>query len=562
MFSLISKHGGTYSVVPKIYKEYGSKSIEMLQNDPYGVGIHFGIPFSVVDSIARDAGIKALSSIRTIGAISYTLRRALSNGHCFLYYGDAFREALRLINVKGGEYQENITTACVYNALLDKKHFKIEGEKVYLKDVYYDEVKTANAIRRLIKDAIPIAGYSQDSLVEFAEKEIGCCYADQQKESFGLLLKGGVGIITGGPGTGKSTVVKGLLSAYRSIYPDNVIKLCAPTGRAAQRMKEVCQMPATTIHKLLEYRPYGDVITCRNETNPIDVDLLVVDECSMISLDIAVLLFSAIRSGTQVILCGDVNQLPSVNAGNVLKDMIDSGSVPTVMLTKTYRQASGSAIITNANRIQCGLSTMATGEDFHVVITDDEKIPSVVQSLFKKYNNPNDAFALQVLTPGRRKWASASHELSKALQSTYTFNGAVLRYGDIVFHCGDKVMFTKNNYDKGYYNGDIGIIKEITDNEMQVEVDGQRLDVGEECIEDIILAYSVTIHKSQGSEYTTAIVVLPSQPANMLQRNLLYTGVTRAKKQCILVAARGTIKTAVGNKDCMKRNSSLAERLS
>lgn len=556
---IVRKHGGAYSVVPKIYKEYGASSMEALQNDPYSIGIRFGIPFAVVDSIAKSYNLKILSPVRVIGAVSYSLRRGLSCGHCYLYYNDIFNLALKAVNA--GEYDEALTTACIYNGLLDNKHFVIEQDKVYLKSVYFDEVKTAHSIRRLCKDAIPIQGHTYEELVRVAEESVGCSYAEQQKEAFGLLLKGGIGIITGGPGTGKSTVIKGLLAAYRSIYPDKTIKLCAPTGRAAQRMKEVCQMPATTIHKLLEYHPFGDTVTCKNEGDPIDADLLVIDECSMISLDIAVLLFAAIRSGTQVIMCGDIYQLPSVGAGNILKDMIESKMIPTVMLTKTYRQAEDSLIITNANRIKSGLTSLAKGKDFEIMVAEDEDIPSVVKSLFEKYNDPNDAFALQVLTPGRRKWASASHELSKTLQATRTFGGQVLRYGDVIFHCGDKVIFNKNNYDVGYFNGDIGIIKGITDDGMDVFVDEQIIYIPEDCLEDIALAYSITIHKSQGSEYNTAIVVLPTRPANMLQRNLLYTAITRAKKKCILVAARGTIQKAVNNKDCTKRNSSLAQRI-
>lgn len=560
LFDIISRHGGKFSLISKIYKDYENQSVEALLRDPYKIGIRYGLPFSVCDGIAFETGIKPLDTVRVAGACGYALSKNTSQGHAYCMYADVYSHALKLLD-QYGAYDEALTSACIYIAVHTHKRFIIEDNMVYLRSVYHDEKRTAYAIKRLVKSAKPITGQSLEKLVQTVEERVGCTYAPQQREAFQLILNGGVGIITGGPGTGKSTVVNGLLTAYRMIYPENKIKLCAPTGRAAQRMKECCQTEASTIHKLLDYKPFGDSATCKDEADPIEADLIVVDECSMISIDVAAMLFSAIKSGTQVILCGDVDQLPAVGAGNVLRDMIESGIVPTVSLTQTYRQAEDSAIITNAKRIRTGVTSLLQAKDFTVITCDDAAIPSTVLDLYHQYTDPADIFSAQVLTPGRRKRETASNALSKYIQKSLKFSGSVLRYGETLFHLNDRIMFIRNNYEAGYCNGDVGIISEITGSELSVTVNDEKITVHEHELDDVVLAYAVTIHKSQGSEYKTAIVVLPSEPVGMLQRNLLYTAITRAKSKCIVVAARGTIRKAIENREALWRNSCLTNRL-
>ena len=559
LFELVARHGGTYSASNRIYKEYGEAAVGRLTENPYTVGAKAGFSFRVCDSIAKEHGIDTYSHKRVMAAVTYVLKKEAVAGHTYLESADLMKQTRRALGVT--EYDEALATACIHASLMIKDDTVYrDGDKVYLSYLYFEEVRTAYAVKRLLKTAAPLT-YDVEELIAYAEEKCGVKYADQQREAFSLLLKGGLGIITGGPGTGKSTVIKGLLEAYKMMFPKAVIKLCAPTGRASQRMKETTGMEATTIHRILEYKPYGDLVSCKNDTDPIDADLLFVDESSMISIDMADILFSAIKSGCTVILTGDINQLPAVGAGNVLHDLIESGVVPTVHLVKTYRQAEKSLIIENARRIRDGITKLKDGPDFQIIETDDSDIPETVKAEFQKYNDLKDTFALQVLTPARRKRETASNQLSRTLQELIRHEESFLKYGDTLYRVGDKVMFMRNNYAAGYFNGDMGLVKQIDGDSLVVRIDDAMVTVTNDLLDDLSLAYATTVHKSQGSEFATVIVVLPSDPAPMLQRNMIYTAITRAKKRVIIVAAENCIRKAIMTKSAMKRNSGLTEKL-
>lgn len=559
LFEIITKHGGTYNAAYRIFRDYGQYSVSRFIESPYTIGTKAGLSFNVCDSVAKEFHVNPYSRIRVLAAVTQILKKEATAGHTYLSYPELMKQTRKILGVT--KYDEAIATACINATLLaENETLHKENDAVYLNYLFYEETRAAYAVKRLVRYAQPVT-YDVEKLIAYAEEKCGVKYADQQKEAFQLLLNGGLGIVTGGPGTGKTTVIKGLLAAYSMLFPNAVIKLCAPTGRASQRMKEATGREATTIHRILEYKPYGDVVTCKNESDPIEADFLFVDEASMISIDLADILFSAIRSGTTVILAGDIDQLPAVGAGNVLHDLIESGIVPTVQLTKTYRQAGDSLIIENAKRIRQGSFHLKTNEDFIIIEADDSEIPNIVKEQFLQYNDANDPFYAQVLTPARRKRETASNTLSKTLQSAVNKSENCLRYGDTAFRVSDKVMFMRNNYSEGYYNGDVGIIQYISGNLMGIEVDGNLIEINEELLDDLSLAYACTIHKSQGSEYQTAIVVLPSDPVTMLQRNLFYTAITRAKKRVVVIAAEGTIKRSIMKKDALKRNSKLVERL-
>lgn len=566
LWELLSKHGVTsFSAVLKIFRKHGENAYDVFKRNPYAVGLRAGLSFASCDAIAIGEGLPPSASIRLKAAALAAANSATSNGHSYLDYGALVSLSLKKLNPRSGLYGKEISAPAVdlaLNALLGDELVK-EGEAVYLVKIRKAEMETASMIRTLLNSAV---GCSCDpgELCKFAEGVLGVTYADKQRDAFALLAKGGPCIITGGPGTGKTTVLKGLLAAYEKLHPKGRIKLCAPTGRASQRMKEVTGREATTVHRLLEYRPYGTEVTHKNRNDPIEADLLVIDEGSMLNIETASLLFQAIRPGATVIICGDANQLPAVGAGNVLHDLIKSGMVPVVALTKTHRQAEGSAIIANAGKIESGVTTLITKDNFEIIEVEDGEMPAIIKRELAKHHDPKDIFSCQVLTPARKKAPNSvtnSTSLNDAIQAEINPSGASIRFGDAIFRVGDKIMTMRNNYEGGYYNGDVGVVKAIADSSITVEIDGNDITIEQYLFDDVSLAYATTVHKSQGSEYKTVIVVLPSSPKNMLQRNLFYTAVTRAKEKVVLIAATNSISTAINNKNAIRRNSKLIERI-
>jgi exodeoxyribonuclease V alpha subunit len=568
LFDLVTKNGGSYASVMRIFGKHGESSVPTLLRDPYTEGLDAGLPFAVCDRLALSAGMSPSSPLRVFAASSVTLERAAQNGHSFLPFGALAEGARKMLGVSREEtcaYVLGVCSPIISSAAgRDKgKRFVKEGGNVYIRRIRQAECGAAKSILRLIKAAEP-ARENAEKLCAHAEKTCGVVYADKQRDAFSLLSKSGVGIITGGPGTGKTTVIKGLLAAYEKLYPKAVIKLAAPTGRAAGRMKEATGREAQTIHKLLEYRPYDGEMKHKSGDDPIEADLLFIDEVSMLSVELANTLFSAIKTGTMVLIAGDEDQLPAVGAGNVLADMIRSGFVPCVRLTKTYRQAEGSLIIKNAGMIRDGYPNIGKGKDFEIVTVPDAGLGEAAKSEFVRHYKKDDPFSAQVLTMKRRKskkdTANAAY-LNDLLQSTVNGEGEPLRFGDSKFRVADKVMTMRNNYGAGYCNGDIGVVTRIGSGGVTVRIDGRDVVIDDENLEDLSLAYATTVHKSQGSEYGTAIIVLASEPRSMLQRNLLYTAVTRAKEKVVLITAEGAVTTAVRRKDASKRNSNLAERI-
>jgi len=559
LFSLLKKYDVTYSQVAKIFKEYGVVSVAKLLADPFKVGRNAGIHYQICDAIAKDlAGIKVFDERRIVGAVNHVLTKEANSGHSFTPYSSVVTMVKKMLDVT--LYTETIASACIGRVLRDGKHgFVLDEDRVYLESLYIQERRVASAISRINRSA-QTCSFDKDALVTEVENDLKVKYDKGQAAAFSLLETGGVGIVTGGPGTGKTTVIRGLIAAFRKLNPNGKIKGCAPTGRAAQRMSEACKnaIPTSTIHRLLDFRPFEGGFTNKNELDPIDADLLLVDEASMISLEVAALLCGAIRNGTTVIFTGDPDQLPAVGAGNFLLDLMQCGRIPVCALTKTFRQAGESLIIDNAKRIRDGITSMKKGSDFEVLEADDSDIPVLVKELFEKWHDPNDIFACQVLTPARRKYSSSTSSLNPVLQALANpTREEFLRYGGTTFCLRDKVMFTRNNYEAGYNNGDCGTIVSVAQDSLSVKVGDEVIPVEHCNLDDLTLAYATTIHKSQGSEYTTAICVLGSEPKSLLQRNVLYTAITRAKKRVILVVAQGSIATCVLNRKTMLRRSNL-----
>jgi len=550
----------------KIYKAYGDQSIARVKKNPYCLADDiWGIGFKSADTIAGNLGIPKDSPLRIRSGILYTLSCMADEGHVYLTKEDLVYEATKIL-----ECPENIVIRLI-DEMKTSGDLLGEDDLEYLPAFYYAETGIASKLSRLMHEPGEdhlwdlAKNYGPDCIhVNKIEKELGIEYDEIQKDA---IIRSGMSkimVLTGGPGTGKTTTVNGILKSFTENGLEVV--LAAPTGRAAKRMSEATGMEAKTIHRLLECKsPYA---YDRNENNPLEGDALVVDECSMIDTVLMNSLLKAIPKSMRLILVGDVDQLPSVGAGNVLKDIISSGAVPVVKLEKIFRQAQSSRIITNAHMINKGIMpNLSNGKtDFYFVKKENpeeasDEIVDLVASKLARYYNV-ESKTIQTLVP-MQKGVVGALELNKRLQEKINPVGPGIKYGATVFRLGDKVMQMKNNYDKSIFNGDVGFITEVNEEEkaLKVDFDSKIVEYPAEDLDEITLAYATTIHKSQGSEYP--IVVMPIMMTNfiMLQRNLLYTGVTRAKKAMIIVGTKKAIGCAVSRVSANKRNTKLAQRL-
>ncbi|MBR0160294.1 MAG: AAA family ATPase, partial [Oscillospiraceae bacterium] len=439
-----------------------------------------------------------------------------------------------------------------------------DGEAIYLPPFYYAELGTARRLRE-ISSCSPSVRIRQERLAERVQARTGMRYDEVQQQAILTAAQSKILVLTGGPGTGKTTTTYGIMTAFREAGAK--ILLAAPTGRAAKRLSETSGMEAKTIHRLLEVKPPEGYK--RNEDNPLEGDVLIVDECSMIDILLMYNLLKAVPDTMTLILVGDVDQLPSVGAGNVLRDLIDSDCFPVVRLTRIFRQAQTSRIIMNAHRINRGsmpdLSNGHSTDFFFVEREDPEQAAAEITELVKTklpryYRIPPRE--IQVLTPMQRGFVGATN-LNRLLQEALNPGDTGLRRGGSLYRERDKVMQIRNNYDKEVFNGDIGVVErvDLEEHMLSVRFDDRSVDYDSTELDELVLAYATTIHKAQGSEYP--IVVMPVLMTHyvMLQRNLIYTGITRAKKGLVIVGAKKAISMAVHTVTVTTRNTRLADRL-
>ncbi len=556
----------------RIYKTYGKDSIAVIQENPYRLADDiWGIGFKTADQIARKMGIEKDRYIRLRSGILYSLNKLSEEGHCFAQRQQLIDTAVNLLEVKEPELQitldEMIRTSDVIR----------EEEAIYLPPFYFSESGCAKCLARLLC-AKRERKLNAEEILSRVIENARISYDRIQMDAIRQALSCKVMVLTGGPGTGKTTTTLGIIQAYR--MAGCRILLAAPTGRAAKRMSETTGMEAKTIHRLLEYKP-GEGYQ-RNGENPLEADVLILDECSMIDIMLMYNLLKALPDAMTLILVGDADQLPSVGAGNVLKDIIESKVVPVVRLTRIFRQAAGSRIILNAHRINRGQMPDLSGgrsADFFFASplsreeansASSERLNQAAADLLVKYCTQNlpryyhaDAFRdIQVLTPMQRGICGAAN-LNHVLQQAMNPSSLFLKRGGIEYRLHDKVMQVKNDYDKDIFNGDIGIIVRVDreDSELEVDFDGRRIPYDATELDELVLAYATTIHKAQGSEFP--IVVMPFTMSHyvMLQRNLLYTAVTRAKKILVIVGEKKAIAYAVRNETTTERNTRLAPKL-
>lgn len=558
----LQSHDVSTSLAAKIFKQYGKEAISIVTENPYRLADDiWGIGFKTADTIAKKLGFGHERFERLRSGIFYTLNKLSEVGHCFAYKNDLIQSASELLEVAPELINEPLDT------MIDKRDLicdisSDDREMIYLPVFYYSEVGTAKRLLHLIKSSRK--SYADEDINTWATIDSKAIhYDDTQLKAIQAAIENKVLVLTGGPGTGKTTTTLGIIRAYRESGAK--ILLCAPTGRAAKRMSEVTKMEAKTIHRLLEMKPSEGFQ--RNEEKPLEGDVLIVDECSMIDILLMNSLLKAVPNNMTLILVGDVDQLPSVGAGKVLSDILASGVIPSIKLEKIFRQAKKSHIVTNAHKINHGEMPYLTDHDSDFLFVEEDNAENAVDQIVELCSEilPEQgikADEIQVLTPMRRG-AAGSMNLNQRLQETLNPNEIGLKRAGVSYKVGDKVMQVRNNYDKSVFNGDIGRILKVNtdDNELTVKFDEREViyDISE--LDELVLAYATTIHKSQGSEFPYVIMPLTMSHYMMLQRNLLYTGVTRAKKGLILVGERKAVYIAVKNNEIVERNTRLAERM-
>jgi exodeoxyribonuclease V alpha subunit len=564
----LHSHGVGTARAVRIFKTYGSDAIQVMTENPYRLARDIrGIGFKTADAIAMKLGIEKTAMMRVRAGISYALTEAMNEGHCGLPIEELVPLAEKLLEVP----PELVRTALD----LELREGSVVAERVgdtlcvFLAGLHRAERTIAERLMRLASSKLPWPSIDPDKALPWVEKHIGLSLAASQAAAVRLALTSKVIVITGGPGVGKTTIVRAILRILAAKGTD--LLLCAPTGRAAKRMTEATGFEAKTIHRLLEVDPKSGGFK-RGEDNPIDCDLLVVDEASMVDVMLMQALLRAVPDRAALLIVGDIDQLPSVGPGQVLADIISSGAVPVVRLTEVFRQAAHSRIITSAHRINQGsipdLSSPGKESDFYFVQAEDPetavaRIIELVQTRIPKRFGLDPVRDIQVLCPMNRGGVGA-RSLNIELQATLNPAGErkVERFG-WTFAPGDKVMQIENDYDKEVYNGDIGTIDDIDANagELIASFDGRSVTYGFGELDMLVPAYAATIHKSQGSEYPAVVIPILTQHYAMLQRNLLYTGVTRGKKLVVLVGQRKAVAIAVRNVSGRRRWSKLSEWL-
>ncbi len=582
----LQSHDVSTSHATKIFKTYGSESIETVTENPYRMADDiWGIGFRTADTIAAKLGFDKEKYVRIRSGVLYTLNRLADEGHCYATRQMLLKTGEDLLDVDESiismTLDEMIRVHDVITELIpleisdhetqereiSSQGIEASGDRekaIYLPPYFFAEQGSARRLMAILRSQSTMAAPPAD-LIERVKAATGMVYDETQQAAVMAAAAHKVLILTGGPGTGKTTTTLGIITACKMAGAK--ILLAAPTGRAAKRLSEATGMEAKTIHRLLEVKPPEGYQ--RNEENPLEGDVLIVDECSMIDILLMYNLLKAIPDRMTLILVGDIDQLPSVGAGNVLRDIIDSACVPVVRLTNIHRQAQTSRIVTNAHKINKGqmpdLSNGAKSDFFFMQREDPEEVADEIVSLVERklsgyYRTP--ASQIQVLTPMQRGVIGAAN-LNLRLQEALNPLGNSLRRGGICYREQDKVMQIRNNYDKEVFNGDIGQITwvDTAERSLAVAFEGREIvyDISE--LDELVHAYASTIHKSQGSEYPIVVIPVMMNHYVMLQRNLIYTGITRAKKILVMVGTRKALAYAIRNVIVNKRKTMLAWRL-
>ncbi|MFQ7395429.1 MAG: ATP-dependent RecD-like DNA helicase [Lachnospira eligens] len=591
----LQRYGIQMNLANKIFKRYGNDIYNILEQNPYRLADDIeGVGFRTADEIASRAGIKIDSEFRIKSGIFYVLNQATMQGHTYLPYDKLVRQVNELLLIDVQDYDKYLMDLTMDKKIVVK--VKDNVKCVYARMYYNMEANVAAMLNNLDVQIEEDQKFIDDRIARIEDKE-GITLDDIQKEAVAKAVRNGLVIVTGGPGTGKTTTINTIIKYFE--LEGLEIRLAAPTGRAAKRMTEACGYEAQTIHRMLEISggvPDDDRKSAaglsmffeRNEDNPLEADVIIVDEMSMVDISIMNSLLKAVSIGTKLILVGDVDQLPSVGPGNVLKDIIESGCFPVVKLERIFRQAAQSEIIINAHKINRGEEVVLNkySKDFLFVHRNGaDNIINAMKTLIK-YKLPDyvgaDVYDLQILTPSRKSNVGVER-LNKIMQDFLNPADAIKQerqVGDVTFREGDKVMQIKNDYQlawekrsrygipteqgTGAFNGDTGVIERISTFDENVTVkfeDGRFVTYEFSQLDELELAYAITVHKSQGSEYPAVIIPMSQGPRMLMNRNILYTAVTRARKCVCLVGEEEIFRLMAGNVSESKRYSSLTDRI-
>lgn len=577
----LQAHGVGPGYAAKIFKQYKNRSIAVVKENPYRLATDiFGIGFVTADSIAQNLGFAQDSELRVQAGILYVLQQLAEEGHVYYPYEELVEKCCQILQVDWEVVvralgQTAIDKRIIIEDLNDNlEEFKENNKAVYLAKYHLWETMIAGLLKRLIKTSKAIRQVKPDQAIEWVQQQLDITLARNQLEAVRCSLANKVMVITGGPGTGKTTIINAILKIFARLKVK--IMLAAPTGRAAKRMAEATGQEAKTIHRLLEFSLQKGGFQ-KNEDKPLACDLLIVDEASMIDTMLMYNLLKAIPALATFILVGDVNQLPSVGAGNVLNDIIESGAVPVVKLNKIFRHAEKSQIIVNAHKINNGiipslkppdpLGLAGQKNDFYFIYQEDpEKVLEIILELTRDRIPRRFGFDpvddIQVLAP-MHKGVVGAENLNTQLQNALNPGPNRLIRGNRNYRVNDKVMQIKNNYEKEVFNGDIGRIIRISpeDQEVIISFDGRNVTYDFSDLDEIVLAYAISVHKSQGSEYPVVVIPIVIQHYLLLQRNLIYTAVTRSQKLAIMVGTRKALAIGVKNDKTQKRYTYLRQRL-
>jgi len=571
----LQSHGVSSGYATKIFKQYGDQSIEVVKGNPYRLATDiFGIGFITADRIAQNLGFARDSELRAEAGILYVLNQLAEEGHVYYPYEELVRKCQEILQVERPVIVRGLGTVAAEGRIIiedlneDIEEFRINNKAVYLAKFHVSETGIARYLNKLLKAPKSIRKIDSEKALAWVQEKLSITLAPMQKQAIKCAAENKVIVITGGPGTGKTTIINAILKIFSVL--DVRVLLAAPTGRAAKRMSEASSHEAKTIHRMLEYSLQKGGFQ-RNEENPLDCDVLIIDEASMIDTVLMYHLLKAVPSGATLILVGDVNQLPSVGPGNVLRDIIASGAVPVVQLSEIFRQAQHSLIIVNAHKINNGImpSLKLPGpySDFYFIEQEDPEevlkiiIELVAERIPRRFKlDPVDG--IQVLTPMHKGTVGVARLNTELQESLNPGNSGLLR-GSKGLRVKDKVMQIRNNYDKEVFNGDMGRVRSI-DLENQVvtiSFDNRDVDYDFTELDEISLAYAVSVHKAQGSEYPAVVIPVLTQHYALLQRNLIYTAVTRARGLVVMVGTKKALAVAIKNNKTERRYTYLRYRV-
>ena len=574
----LQSHGVSSAYATKIFKRYGDRSIAVVQQNPYRLATDiYGIGFLKADSIAKELGFEDDCRPRVEAGVLYKLQQLAEEGHVYFPYESLVEQCREILGVAPEPVSRAITSLAADRQVIiedindGSNDFRINNKAVYLAQFHQCETGISNRLKALLSAPKSIRRIDSARAIEWVQQRLSFQPAENQQKAIRCALESKVMVLTGGPGTGKTTIVKAILKILSKLQIN--MSLAAPTGRAAKRMSEMTGHEAKTIHRLLEYSIHKHEFL-RNDRNPLDCDLLIVDEASMIDTVLMYHLLKAIPATATCIFVGDVNQLPSVGAGNVLKDMIGSGATPVIELNEIFRQAKASRIVVNAHKINEGeLPALSPAEvfdpnnDFYFILQDDpDKVLEIILELASRRIPRRFGFDplddIQVLTPMHKGVVGATN-LNHRLQEVLNPANSEVMFGDRTFRINDKVMQTRNNYDKEVFNGDIGRIAAIDSGQRRLTTifDSREVVYDFSELDELVLAYAVSVHKSQGSEYPVVIFPILTQHYILLQRNLIYTAVTRGRKLVVMVGSPRALAIGVNNSQTQQRFTRLRHRL-